>query len=152
MVSLPDAQKVKDLITQNFGVSSLRAWILMGYSDPTTVRLEAHGVGSLAEFIDRLEDNKIQYFLLRLPLGNDPSTDVQAGAEIKVSKNRDVFCAWTGPGVGIIEKGKKKSHLGSIEALLSPSHAQLQATNRSHLIEKTLIEKSDPKSGSHIID
>jgi len=152
MVSLPDAQKVKDLISQNYGVNALRAWILMGYSDPTTVRLEAHGVGSLSEFIDRLEDNKIQYFLLRLPLGNDPSTDVVAGAEIKVSKNRDVFCCWTGPGVGIIEKGKKKSHLGSIEALLSPSHAQLQATNRSHLNEKTIIEKSDPKSGSHIID
>jgi hypothetical protein len=31
---------------------------------------------------------------------------------------RDVFFVWIGPGVGIIEKGKKNGYLGSAQKLL----------------------------------
>ncbi len=52
----------------------------------------------------------------------------------------------------MIEKGKKKSHLGAVQALLSPCHAQLYAVNKANITEQNLKVKSDPKAGTHIID
>jgi hypothetical protein len=65
---------------------------------------------------------------------------------------RDVFIAWTGPKVGLMEKGKKKSHLGALQALLSPAHAQLECVNKQNFTEANVVYKSDPKAGSHIIE
>jgi len=151
MVSLPDEKKVRDLIGQNFHINAKRYWILMNYKDPNTVVLAAHGAGPLSEVIPQLRDDQMQYLLIRLPL-DDQAQHVAQGSEITVNKIRDVFVAWTGPKVGLIEKGKKKSHIGALQKLLSPSHAELQAVNRDHFTEENLKYKSDPKSGSHIID
>jgi len=151
MVTLPDEKKVKELIKQNFSVDSKRAWILLSYRDPQTIVLEANGTGPLSEVTNLLKEDQVQYFLIRVPLG-DTREHVSAGAEINVSKVRDYCVAWTGPKVGMIEKGKKKADLGAVQALLSPSHAQLYATNRANITEESLKIKSDPKSGSHTID
>jgi len=151
MATIPDAEKVRGLIHQLFTVNSPRGWILMGYRDPNTIVYEAHGTGPLSEITSRLQDDKVQYFIIRIPL-DDHASHVAAGAEIQVSKTRDVMVSWTGPKVGMIEKGKKKSHLGAMTALLTPVHAELYAVNKANITEKVLKEKSEPHAGSHIID
>lgn len=121
----------------------------MSYTGPNTVSYTAHGTGPLSEVVALLKDDQMQYFIVRVPLED---TDTPPGAEIHVNKIRDASVAWTGPKVGLIEKGKKKSHLGAVQALLVPVHAQLYCTNKANLTEKTLKEKADPKAGSHIIE
>lgn len=148
-VSLPDEAKVKGLIKELFHINAKRGWILMSYTGPNTVSYTAHGTGPLSEVTALLKDDQMQYFIVRVPLED---TDTPPGAEIHVNKIRDASVAWTGPKVGLIEKGKKKSHLGAVQALLTPVHAQLYCTNKANLTEKNLKEKSDPKAGSHIID
>jgi len=149
MVSLPDEAKVKALIKELYHVNAKRAWILLSYTGPNTVSYTAHGTGPLAEVSNLLRDDQMQYFIVRVPV---EESDTPPGAEIHVSKVRDASVAWTGPRVGLIEKGKKKSHIGALQALLTPVHAQLYCTNKANLTEKVLKEKSDPKAGSHIID
>jgi len=149
MVSLPDESKVKALIKELFHVNAKRGWILLSYTGPNTVSYTSHGTGPLSEVTNQLKDDQMQYFIIRVPLED---TDTPPGAEISVAKVRDASVAWTGPKVGLIEKGKKKSHIGALQALLVPVHAQLYCTNKANLTEKNLKEKSDPKAGSHIID
>ncbi len=94
----------------------------MRYRDANTIVYDSHGTGPLTEITDKLQDNEMAYMIFRLPLDNPSGTDnvrTGPGAEIQVNKVRDVFVAWTGPKVGLIEKGKKKSHLGTMQALLS---------------------------------
>lgn len=57
-----------------------------------------------------------------------------------------------GPSVGIIEKGKKTAQLGDAEALLQPYHAALTALSKENLNDETIIDRSNPLSGSHVID
>ena len=148
-VSLPDEAKVKGLIKELFHINAKRGWILLSYTGPNTVSYTAHGTGQLSEVVSLLKDDQMQYFIVRVPLDD---TDTPPGAEIRVNKYRDASVAWTGPKVGLIEKGKKKSHIGALQALLVPVHAQLYCTNKANLTENNLKAKSDPKAGSHIID
>lgn len=148
-VSLPDEGKVKALIKELFHVNAKRGWILLSYTAPNVVSYTAHGTGPLSEVTSQLKDDQMQYFIIRVPIDD---TDTPPGAEITVNKVRDASVAWTGPRVGLMEKAKKKSHIGALQALLTPVHAQLYCTNKAALTEKTLREKSDPKAGSHIID
>ncbi len=57
-----------------------------------------------------------------------------------------------GPSVGIIEKRKKEAYRGDAEQLLQPFHSALTATNRDNFNQENIIERSDPLSGSHVID
>lgn len=91
------------------------AWLLLNYVGFTTVHFTAGGSDSVEELRPHLQDEEIQYALVRLPLP-DGST-------------RDVFVQFTGPGVGIIEKGKKTAHLGDVQALLQPFHKDVSVTN-----------------------
>jgi hypothetical protein len=151
MVSLPDERKIKGLITELFHVNAQRAWILMTYSNPTTVVYNSHGTGPLSEVVSKLKDTEIAYIMIRFPL-HDAASHVSPGAEIQVSKIRDAFIAWYGPKVGIIERGKKKSHVGALQGLCVPVHCQLEAKNLANFTEENLKSKSDPAAGSHIID
>jgi len=100
--------------------------------------LQYYGKGSVYDFVEHFEDNQIQYGVIRLPDGPQ--------------KTRDVFILWVGPSVPILDKGKKQAHIGEITELLKPFHAELQAISKKNFNLKTLMEKSHPFSGSHVID
>lgn len=61
-------------------------------------------------------------------------------------------CYELGPGVGIIEKGKKSAFLGDAEAILQPFHASVTALSKANFNDETIIDRSHPLSGSHVID
>jgi hypothetical protein len=65
---------------------------------------------------------------------------------------RDIFFAFQGSDVPIMKRGKLVEHQGPIAAKFEPHHATLVVKNLNALTEKTLLEKSDPKAGSHIIE
>lgn len=90
---------------------------------------------------------------------------------------RDVFFVWIGPGVGIIEKGKKTGFLGEAQAFLQvcfiyittysfldlliwillfmhsfqPYHADITVLNKKKFTREEILDKSAPLSGSHVI-
>ncbi|MEH2382384.1 MAG: coactosin family protein [Nostoc sp.] len=119
-------------------------WLLLNYVRPSTVHFTAGGEGDVEELSPHLEDDQIQYALVRL--GN-----IQEKGTLKTTI-RDVFITYIGPGVGIIEKGKKTAFLGDAQAYLQPSHADVTVLNKDNLNRVTLLDRSSPLSGSHVID
>eukprot|EP01113_Clastostelium_recurvatum_P001635 TRINITY_DN1066_c0_g1_i1.p2 TRINITY_DN1066_c0_g1~~TRINITY_DN1066_c0_g1_i1.p2 ORF type:complete len:150 (+),score=62.02 TRINITY_DN1066_c0_g1_i1:1-450(+) len=123
-------------------------WLLVAYTGPDSVALTAKGSGSVDEFLPFLKDDEMQYVLMRV---GGIAKDAKNKNE-KVTGTRDVFIAWVGPEVGIIEKGKKKSHLGDLKAVLKPFHAELLATGKKEFTEETVKDRSAGLSGSHEIE
>jgi hypothetical protein len=126
-----------------FNINSTSGWLLLSYVGPSTVHFAAGGEGGPDELSQQLQDDQIQYALIRVaapPLGSSKAT------------TRDVFITWIGPGVGIIEKGKKTAFLGDVQQYLQPFHADVTVLNRRNFTTDNLVAKSDPRSGSHVID
>ena len=94
------------------------AWLLLNYVGLTTVHF-VRGGEDVEDLRPALEDDQIQYALVRLPVPGKTGRD----------GIRDVFVTFIGPGVGIIEKGKKTAHLGDVQALLQPFHKDVSVTN-----------------------
>ncbi len=65
---------------------------------------------------------------------------------------RDIFFAFQGSKVPIMKRGKLVEHQGAVSAKFEPHHADLVVKSLAALSEKSIIEKSDPKAGSHIIE
>jgi len=64
-------------------------------------------LGDVDELKDHLENDQIQYALVRLG-------GIAEKGTLKVTI-RDVFINWIGPEVAIVEKGKKLAHLGDVQ-------------------------------------
>ncbi len=94
------------------GSNSKSGWILLSYVGPSTLHFSASGSGGASELKNYLQDDQIQYAVLR------------AGG-------KDTFITWVGPQVGIIEKGKKSANLGDAQSFLQPFHSQITATSRN---------------------
>jgi len=140
-----DSAAIRSLIQKNFTRESQRAWVLLGYQGKDTIILEGSGAGPVSEVVAKLQDDKVQYFLVRFPMGE------QAG-EVQANTTRDVMVVWVGPKVGVIEKAKKKTHLGGVTLLLSPHNANLTAVQKEFLTEQNLQFCSDPHAGTHAIE
>jgi len=63
-----------------------------------------------------------------------------------------VFITWIGPGVGIIEKGKKTAYLDDAESILQPFHAHVTVLNKERFTFENILDRSHPLSGNHVID
>lgn len=65
---------------------------------------------------------------------------------------RDIFFAFQGQEVSIMKRGRLVEHLGAVTEKFNPHHADLIVKSIPALSEKSLLEKSDPKAGSHLIE
>jgi len=100
----------------------------------------------MSQLIQLVAPDQVQYMLIRIPVTVD---DTSATV---ISTTRDVMVAWTGPKVNIIERGRKQTHFGAVSQVLQPIHANLTATSVQAFTEFNIRLKSDPLSGSHVID
>eukprot|EP01088_Endostelium_zonatum_P018380 TRINITY_DN5881_c0_g1_i1.p1 TRINITY_DN5881_c0_g1~~TRINITY_DN5881_c0_g1_i1.p1 ORF type:complete len:651 (-),score=156.16 TRINITY_DN5881_c0_g1_i1:135-2087(-) len=162
-LSFKNKEEFYEGMRRTFPTSVKNGYLLLGYSKDTELQyLDSSPGGSVKELVSKLADDQIQYALLRVPvtLATEAESMMQGtnkgaaapGPQGGENKTRDIFIAWTGPKVGILQRGKKKAHIGELMRLLSPFHAELTAVNREHFDEKTVIEKSNALSGSHVID
>jgi len=119
---------------------SYEGWVLIGYESEKKLTFQGSGtyVETLLEFLD---DNQIQYILIRLPIKKSNQTT-----------SRDVFIYWSGPQVSLVERAKKNIFLAEIKDMLRTYHADLTAISKSHFTVETILDRSDPLSGSHVID
>jgi serine/threonine protein kinase len=117
-------------------------WICLGYKNDKTLVYQAMG-NTADELAKQLADNQVQYSLIRVV--------IEEGMK-KTTTYRDVFIMWTGPSVGAVQAGRKKSHVGEVKKIVEPFHAELTAVSRESFTLENIIAKSDPLSGSHVID
>ena len=142
--TLDNADELREAQADLFKVNAVSGWLLLYYVGGRTVHFFAGGHGGVEEFIDFLEDDQIQYGVIRL--GN-----IQEKGTLKTTF-RDVFFTWIGPAVEDTEKNTVKAYQGDIQSFLQPFHTAVTITNKDHLNRKTLLDRSHPLSGSHIID
>eukprot|EP01098_Paradermamoeba_levis_P015964 TRINITY_DN838_c0_g1_i1.p2 TRINITY_DN838_c0_g1~~TRINITY_DN838_c0_g1_i1.p2 ORF type:complete len:143 (-),score=49.65 TRINITY_DN838_c0_g1_i1:76-504(-) len=142
MVSVANVASITESLRSFQKIGNFSGWILLSYTNSTTVSLTAKGTGSVDEFVHLLSDKEIQYIVVRIKDHNKDGMETP----------RDVFITWIGSGVKIIEKGQKSSHIGTVRKAVEPFHAELTATNRAHFNEATVRDRSAPLSGSHVID
>lgn len=124
-------------------------WVLVGYADKSgrNLALEGSGAGSVDELAPLLRDDACQYALVRVELARDDSQGTSMGA-----KYRDVFVTSIGAKVGVLEKGKKKSHIGDVMSILKPSHVTLTVLNRSNFTLSTVVSLCEGQAASgHVI-
>jgi hypothetical protein len=68
------------------------------------------GDGGVEELLDNLANDEVQYCLVRIPIVRG-----------ELQQYRDVFIYWTGPNVSVLQRGKKKTHLGAVTQILTVS-------------------------------
>jgi hypothetical protein len=144
-LKLDNESELREAQAALFNVNSQNGWLLLNYVGPSTVHFAAGGeLSTLEDLSNQFEDDQIQYALVRIG-------GIQEKGTLKTTM-RDIFICWIGPGVGIIEKGKKTAFLGDAQAFLQPFHADVTVLNRNNFTFDSLIDRSHPLSGSHVID
>eukprot|EP00026_Physarum_polycephalum_P019106 Phypoly_transcript_20959.p1 GENE.Phypoly_transcript_20959~~Phypoly_transcript_20959.p1 ORF type:complete len:129 (-),score=17.63 Phypoly_transcript_20959:164-550(-) len=107
---LDNESELREAQAALFNINSVSGWLLLNYVGPSTVHFAAGGEGGPEEIVPQFEDDQIQYGLIRIG-------GIQEKGTLKTTI-RDIFFCWIGPGVGIIEKGKKTALYGDAEQLL----------------------------------
>jgi len=136
VVTVVNPEKIRSSVSTLLERNTEKGWVLLRYSGPNQISLQGVGFGGVSELVAQLEDNQIQYGLIRLP--PDPL-------------QKDIFMQWVGPKVSKIEQGKKSEHLADLKKLLGPAHAELTALTKKNFNEAKVRELSDPSSGTHIL-
>lgn len=139
LLTYVDIDKVKEELAMALRPEVTFSWVLVGYSGPTNVSFVASGTKSVDELAEHLKDDQVQYALLRLP------------TPTAATKMRDIFIKWYGPGVKLMEKGKKQAHIGDIKRILQPFHQELTATGKKNFNAHKIIEHTDI-GGSHELE
>ena len=103
----------------------------MCYSGPSSISFQASGSQKLEDLAEQLRDDQVQYAILRLPT---------PGAATKV---RDILIKWWGPGVKLMEKGKKTGHLGDVKRILQPFHQELNVNGRKNFTAQKILERTE---------
>ncbi|KAK5579730.1 hypothetical protein RB653_009416 [Dictyostelium firmibasis] len=142
-LKLDNEPELREAQAALFNINSTCGWVLLNYVGPSTVHFAAGGE-NFEDISNMLEDDQIQYGVLRLG-------DIQEKGTLKTTV-RDIFFCWIGPGVGIIEKGKKCALLGDAQNILQPFHADITVVNKRKFDRETVLDRSHPLSGSHVID
>jgi hypothetical protein len=134
-----DAEKVKEELGNSLRPEISFSWFVVSYTGPNNISFTASGTKSLEEFGEQLKDDQVQYAMLRL---STPTS---------TTKVRDIFISWFGPGVKLMDKSKKRSHLGDVKRILQPFHCELTVQGKKHWNEKMIIERTNIGS-SHELD
>ncbi|KAN0038168.1 hypothetical protein ACTA71_000340 [Dictyostelium dimigraforme] len=142
-LKLDNESELREAQAALFNINSKGGWLIINYVGPSTIHFSAGGE-NFSDIAPLLEDDQIQYGVVRIG-------DIQEKGALKTTV-RDVFFCWIGPGVGILEKGKKAAFLGDAEQILQPYHASITVVNKENFNRETVLDRSHPLSGSHVID
>jgi len=136
VVSVVNIDQIRTSVKTLLERDTIKGWVLVRYTGQTQISFQESGFGPLSELAALLEENQMQYALIRLP--PDP-----------ISK--DIFLSWVGPKVSKIEQGKKSEHLADLKSLLGPAHGSITAFTKQNFTETKIRELADPSSGTHIL-
>jgi len=146
-----DGQKdIRDAQESVLSPSSLSGWVLLGYSDANTVVLQAKGTGGVDELVKHIQEDQVQYAVIRLEEKDKDIANVNRQDGKKAT--RDIFITWLGPQIRTVERGKKSLHGSAVAKFMSPYHAEITAVNKAKFNEANVRDRAAALSGSHVID
>eukprot|EP00004_Rigifila_ramosa_P007059 TRINITY_DN17981_c0_g1_i1.p2 TRINITY_DN17981_c0_g1~~TRINITY_DN17981_c0_g1_i1.p2 ORF type:complete len:144 (+),score=39.23 TRINITY_DN17981_c0_g1_i1:52-432(+) len=119
----------------------MSGWILCGYTGDNTVALTATGRGTSSELRTHIKDDQIQYAVVRVQAKNKDFVEP-----------RDVFIRFIGSSVSTLKKGKMSTHVGKLQAVLSPTKGHLECTNVANMTDELIAKLTNAGTGSHVID
>jgi hypothetical protein len=138
VVTIKNLESIKSEVSRIFTPTATDGWILVRYTEPTTLELQAVSSGPVEELVQHLDESQVQYALIRLPANHEGIC-------------KDVFLTWAGPKVCKIERGKKSEHNADVKSVLGPSHVDLTALTKQRFSSQTLAALADPAAGSHVL-
>ena len=94
----------------------------------------------------KLNTSTYQYGMIRFEIDKTSMQHTDKKA------SRDIFFHYSGPDTPILKRGKYIENLGTVEEKFKPHHAKIEIKSKDALSEELLIERTNPGSGSHIID
>eukprot|EP01091_Cochliopodium_minus_P019202 TRINITY_DN8006_c0_g1_i1.p1 TRINITY_DN8006_c0_g1~~TRINITY_DN8006_c0_g1_i1.p1 ORF type:complete len:144 (-),score=36.85 TRINITY_DN8006_c0_g1_i1:100-531(-) len=123
-------------------------WVLIGYTPNSTTNLTyvAHGNGGANSLKQHLNTSTYQYGMIRFEI------DKTSMQHTDISAQRDIFFYYSGPDTPILKRGKYLENLGAVEEKFKPVHSKIEIKNKDLLSNQLLIERTNPGSGSKIID
>eukprot|EP01120_Amphizonella_sp_Union-15-10_P003485 TRINITY_DN138_c0_g1_i1.p1 TRINITY_DN138_c0_g1~~TRINITY_DN138_c0_g1_i1.p1 ORF type:complete len:142 (+),score=30.92 TRINITY_DN138_c0_g1_i1:353-778(+) len=137
-----DTAGIKQAMSQVFVDGNRQGWVLAGYENKSYhIVLQGSGFGKPEEVQPLLREDEFQYVMVRIPDQKDEHPTV-----------RDIYIAWQGPKVKIVDRGKRSTHTGIVEEVMRPVHATLTAISSKNFNEDTIRHRSTPGKGSHVID
>jgi len=99
-------------------------WVLLTYDGPnsSTIVLAGSGDGGSEELISHLKDDNIGYGLVRQQEKYDDSSRVMFA-----------YVNWVGENIPRMQKARLGTHTGAVKGILTPYHADIDATNHSEI-------------------
>lgn len=132
-----DFNRVMD---DHFGKGPIASYVVLGYNNNNAIYMQSGGDGGVTDLVAQLQDDQIQYGLIRISYKEDGHT-----------LTRDVFVQWNGPKVSAIQKGIKKAHCGEVKNVLCPTAIEVLVSSKANFTLDTLLARSAP-TASRVID
>jgi len=137
-VKLPDDGSIqKALATCRSDEKGPNAYVVLGYSNPTTLTVIASGEGGLTEASVHLPSDDSRYVLLR------KDHKVEMAKTVKFA-----FIDWTPTGLKPLRKALISTHKGQVQQMMKPFHVDYAASDQSDLDERIILGKIGMASGT----
>jgi len=123
-VRFDDESGIKRAIQDVRNDSTPTNWVLLTYDGPnsSTITLAGSGTGGSAELISHLKDDNVGYGIVRQEEKYDDSVRVMFA-----------YINWVGENIARMQKARLGTHSGAVKALLTPYHADIDATNHNEI-------------------
>lgn len=95
-----------------------------------SLKCVARGASDLSEGFVHLNDDLVQFMLIKFPVGQGT-----------FKRNKYVYVHYVGPNCGAVRRGKWNSQLGSVVSRIGPTSAGIQATSKAELSFEDLVTK-----------
>jgi len=106
-------------------------WVVLGYANPTTIKVDATGSGGVSEAVSHLSDSEVQYAMFKLTFTAADDT----------KRTKFVFVAWGGERASPLKKGKMSVHKASVKSIFKDFALELATGDRNELDENSLLER-----------
>ncbi len=135
-------------------------WVVLGYANPSTIKVDAQGSGSVAEGVAHLHDDQVQYAMFKVSRdylwrcliernvmfvwrgsNSFSSHQVKFTADDDTKRTKFVFVAWGGEKASILKRGKMSVHKASIKTIFKDFALEIATGNKDDLNEATFIER-----------
>lgn len=105
--------------------------VVLGYSNATTIRVDASGSGPISEGVAHLKDDEVQYAFFK----------IKFTAADETKRTKFVLVAWGGERASILKKGKMSVHKASIKSIFKDFALELATASKEELDESALLER-----------
>jgi len=137
-VNLLDKEKILHAIDQVRSENGNINWLLLAHQDkPNEVILQATGNGGVDEMKAHLDDNKVQYALIRTHELIDKS-----------NTTKFVYVYFIGEGVPFAKRGRFGVVKGNVTKHLQPYHVDFEISSSNEIGEEIIAKKISEASGT----